>query len=307
MRNREPSPTLKTPAKITATTPRQAYGYLAVIIATWAANWPMMRLALAHTEPMVFVSLRMAGSIAILAPILAALSCPLLPVRRERLALFWVGQLQVTGFLVFSIIGLAIVPPGRAIVLAYTMPLWAIPLGLGLSREVLSSGKLAGVTIGFAGLVLFMNPALIDWRDPRAVAGNLLLLLAAICWAAGSCLYQRHPWQSNFWAQTFWQLAVGAVTVIALAVVLEPDWSVEWSPGFVAILAYNWIVTTALGYFLWNKVLAMMSPVMAGQVLTLTPISGFFLSTMIFGGAVTVDVVASILLIAIGLVLTLRR
>src|SRR6266404_3023621 len=204
-----------------------------------------------------------------------------------------------------SIIGLSIVPPGRAIVLAYTMPLWAIPLGLGLSREVLSSGKLAGVTIGFAGLVLFMNPALIDWRDPRAVAGNLLLLLTAICWAAGSCLYQRHPWQSNFWAQTFWQLAVGAVTIIALAVVLEPDWSVDWSPGFVAILVYNWVVTTALGYLLWNKVLAMMSPVMAGQVLTLTPISGFFLSTMIFGGAVTVDVVASILLIAIGLVLTL--
>jgi len=76
MRNRESSPTPKTPAKIAAAAPRQAYGYLAVIIATWAANWPMMRLALAHTEPMVFVSLRMAGSIAILTPILAALSCP---------------------------------------------------------------------------------------------------------------------------------------------------------------------------------------------------------------------------------------
>jgi drug/metabolite transporter (DMT)-like permease len=98
-----------------------------------------------------------------------------------------------------------------------------IDLGLGLSREVLSFARLAGVTIGFAGLVLFMNPAVIDWRDPRAVAGNLLLLLSAICWAAGSCLYQRHPWKSNFWAQTFWQLAVEAVTIIALAVVLEPD------------------------------------------------------------------------------------
>ena len=98
---------------VTDVTPRLAYLYLGVMVATWAANWPLMRLALAHAEPMVFVSLRMAGSIAILAPILAALSCPLLPVRRERLALFWVGQLQVTGFLVFSIIGLAIVPPGR--------------------------------------------------------------------------------------------------------------------------------------------------------------------------------------------------
>jgi hypothetical protein len=48
-------------------------------------------------------------------------------------------------------------------------------------------------------------------------------------------------------------------------------------------------VTTVLGYFLWNKVLAIMPPVTAGQVLTLTPTCGFFLSTMIFGGAITVD------------------
>src|SRR5216684_3752543 len=139
-----------------------------------------MKLALADAPPVVFVLLRLVGTVALLAPALLLLRAPLLPVPGERWGLFWVGQLQVAGFLIFSIIGLAIVPPGRAIVLAYTMPLWAIPIGLVLSREVLSSGKLAGVTIGFAGLVLFMNPALIDWRDPRAVAGNLLLL-AAIC------------------------------------------------------------------------------------------------------------------------------
>jgi hypothetical protein len=37
----------------------------------------------------------------------------------------------------------------------------------------------------------------------------------------------------------------------------------------VGILAYNWIVTTALGM---NKVLSMMSVVVAGQFLALTPI-----------------------------------
>jgi drug/metabolite transporter (DMT)-like permease len=291
---------------VSGTTPRLAYAYLGVMVATWAGNWPLMRLALAHSKPIVFVSLRMAGSIAILAPILAVLRRPLLPVPTERLALFWVGLFQVTGFLVFSIIGLAIVAPGRAIVLAYTMPLWAVPLGLGWSREMPSQSKLAGVTVGFAGLILFMNPALVDWADLRQVAGNLFLLLAAICWAVGSCLYGRRLWRSSFWAQTFWQLAVGAVMIVAPAVFLEPDWSVQWTPGFVAILAYNWIVTTALGYFLWNKVLAVMSPVVAGQVLTLTPISGFLLSALIFGGAITPDIMGAILLIAIGLVLTLR-
>ena len=292
---------------VTGTSPRLASVYLGVMVATWAANWPLMRLALAHAEPMVFVALRMAGSVAILAPLLLVLRCPLLPVGRERLALFWIGLFQVTGFVVFSIIGLAIVAPGRAIVLAYTMPLWAIPITLGLTRELPSAGKLAGAAVGFAGLVVFMNPALVDWTDPREVAGNLLLLLAAVCWALGSCLYGRRLWRSDFWAQTFWQLAVGAVTIVVPVALLVPDWSVRWTPGFTAILVYNWVVTTSLGYFLWNKVLAVMSPAVAGQVLTLTPICGFLLSSVIFGGAITIDIVAGIMLIATGLVLTLRR
>ena len=49
-----------------------------------------------------------------------------------------------------------------------------------------------------------------------------------------------------------------------------------------------------------------MSPAVAGQVLTLTPIKQLLLSTLIFGGAIAVDIVAGILLIAIGIVLTLR-
>ena len=59
-------------------------------------------------------------------PALLVAGKPLLPARGERLTLFWVGQLQVAGFLICSIIGLAILPAGRAIVLAYTMPLWAL-------------------------------------------------------------------------------------------------------------------------------------------------------------------------------------
>jgi drug/metabolite transporter (DMT)-like permease len=74
----------------------------------------------------------------------------------------------------------------------------------------------------------------------------------------------------------------------------------------VAILAYNWVVTTALGYFLWAKVLTAIPATTAGQVLALTPVGGFLLSTVIFGGAITADVIASIGLIVAGIILTLR-
>src|SRR5689334_819319 len=171
--------------------PPVVYLYLAVTVVTWAGNWPLMKLALADVSPLQFVLLRLGGTIALLLPMLPAMRIPLLPARGERLTLAWVGLLQVAGFLIFSIIGLAIVPAGRAIVLAYTMALWAIPIGLWLWPEGYGRRQLAGAAVGFAGLVLFMNPGLVDWTNRRALAGNGLLLAAAICWALGSCLYRR--------------------------------------------------------------------------------------------------------------------
>jgi drug/metabolite transporter (DMT)-like permease len=287
--------------------PLIAYVYLAIILLTWAGNWPLMKLALGSVPPLKFVLLRLCGSLVLIAPALLAARLPLLPYRGERLVLFWVGEFQVAGFLIASIIGLSILPAGRAIVLGYTMPLWAIPIGIFIWPESHGRAQLAGAAIGFAGLVLFMNPGLVDWGDPRILAGNLLLLLAAIFWALGSCLYRRHKFQSPFWVQTFWQLAVSVVPVAAIVIAGFAPGAVHWSPFLVAVVFYNAVVTTALGYFLWGKVLSMMPAAMAGQVLTLTPIGGFALSTLIFGGTLTLDVVISIVLIVAGIFVTLRR
>lgn len=293
-------------AVIPTAPPRIVYLYLAVIVVSWAGNWPLMKLALGDAPPITFVLLRLAGTLGVLAPAMLALKTPLLPERGERWGLFWVGQLQIAGFLIFCIIGLAILPAGRAIVLGYTMPLWAIPIELWLEPRRLGRGQLAGAAVGFAGLFLFMNPGLVDWGSPRILFGNAMLLAAAICWALGSILYRRRAWRSPFWAQTFWQLAVSAVVVAPIALPGAIGEGVHWTPALVAILAYNWVVTTALGYFLWNKVLAVMSAGVAGQVMALTPVGGFLLATAMFGGTVTGDIVVSIVLIIGGIILTLR-
>ena len=277
------------------------------MIISWAGNWPLMKLALGQVPPLLFVLLRLLGSLVLIAPVLVATRQPLLPVRGERMGLLCVGELQVGGFLIFSIIGLALLPAGRAIVLAYTMPLWAIPIGLFLWPEPLSRNQLVGAAIGFAGLALFMNPSLVDWGNGRILVGNTLLLLAAITWALGSCLYRRRTWRSPFWVQTLWQLAVSIIPVGAIALTGAAAGPMRWSWGVIAILTYNCIVTTALGYFIWGKVLSMMPAATAGQVVTLTPIGGFLLSAMIFGGTMTGDVVLSIALIVVGIFVTLRR
>src|SRR5207302_1105787 len=157
------------------------------------------------------------------------------------------------------------------IVVACTFSLWAIPIGYGLGVERLGRGHLVGAAVGFAGLVLFMNPGLVDWQSGQVLFGNAMLLLAAIAWALGSCLYRRRIWRSGFWAQTFWQLAVSTPVVAAVVLGEAMDQPIRWSGVLVAVLAYNWVVTTALGYFWWGKVLAVMPASIAGQVLALTP------------------------------------
>jgi drug/metabolite transporter (DMT)-like permease len=294
-----------TPAEASAQS-RAVYLWLAIVVSSWALNWPLMKLALADAPPFPFVLLRLVGTLVVLALPMLAVRRPLLPDAGERLGLFWVGQLQIAGFLICSIIGLSILPAGRAIVLAYTMALWAIPLEWLLETQRLGRWQVAGAAIGFAGLFLFMNPAEVDWQSPRMLAGNAMLLGAAICWAGGSILYRRRVWRSNFWAQTFWQLAVSTPVVAALALPALLHETIHWTPGLAAVLAYNWLITTALGYYLWNKVLSVMAAGVAGQFMALTPVGGFLVATAIFGGAVTADVVVSIALIVAGIMLTLR-
>ena len=287
--------------------PPIVYVYLAIVVVTWSANWPLMKLAIGEVPPLLFVLVRLVGGLLLVAPALVATGQGLVPRRGERWGLFWVGQGQVAGFLICSIIGLSILPAGRAIVLAYTMPLWAIPIGLFLWPAPLGRRAMVGAAIGFAGLVLFMNPGLVDWTNPRILAGNAMLLLAAISWALGSCYYRRRRWQTPFWVQTFWQLLVSTVPAAVIVASGMAGWNVHFSATSIAIVAYNCIVTTALGYFLWNKVLSLMPAAMAGQVMTLTPIGGFVLSAWLFGGAITADVVASIVLIVAGICVTLGR
>jgi drug/metabolite transporter (DMT)-like permease len=133
-----------------------------------------------------------------------------------------------------------------------------------------------------------------------------MLLLAAVCWAAGSVLYRRRPWRSNFWTQTFWQVVVSAVALAAIAIPVTWGEPIRWTPTLILVLAYNWAISIALGYFLWNKVLSVMPAGVAGQVMALSPVGGFLLSVAIFGGGITADVVLSIALIVGGIALTLR-
>src|SRR6185369_1825127 len=108
------------------------------------------------------------------------------------------------------------VPVGRSIVLAYTTPLWVTPGAAIFLGERLSPRRAAGVALGLLGLVVLFNPFAFDWNDGNAVLGNLLLLLAALMWAASILHIRGHRWHSTPFQLAPWQALLAAILLLAM-------------------------------------------------------------------------------------------
>ena len=279
--------------------------YLTVAILSWGGNWILMKLIVGDLPAIAFTLIRVAGAAAVVVALLVATRRPLLPLRAERLPLAGIGLLQVAALLSLGILGLHYVQTGRAVVLTYTMQIWAIPLERWLVGQRLSRVKLAGAGVSLAGLLLYMEPGMIDWHDPGALIGNGILLSGAVVWALGAVLYRRRAWHSDVWTQTAWQLLV-SVPPLCLGALVGWDRPIVWSAKLLAVFVVNWTVPTALAYWCWARVLAVMPAATAGQWLLLTPVFAYVASVFIFGDPVTLPILASIALILAGLLLTVR-
>jgi drug/metabolite transporter (DMT)-like permease len=277
-----------------------------VIVIVWGANWPMLKMVLSDIGPFSFTALRLFGAAVVIGLALAAAGERVLPPPEERMRRAVCGFFQMGAMLGLSLVGLQFVNVGRAAVLAYTMQLWAIPIGVILLGERPSALKLVGGVIGFAGLLLFFNPSLMDWGSGRALFGDGILVAAALSWALGATLYRRWKFTAGYFSQTGWQLLMGSLPLIAVALRIEDVRSIHWSGFLLFFLAFNWLVVIAFDYWCWTRVLNDLSASTAGQVLMLVPILAYFLSVIIFGEAITWDALASVALIVCGIALTFR-
>ncbi len=283
------------------------YAQLGGVVLFWGANWLVMKLALDDIGPLAFSAMRLVGAALIVAALVPLLRFPLLPPKGERLPLALIGTLQIAGMMDLCAIALQMVPPGRAAVMAYTMQMWALPLGVLLACERFTRRRVAGALLAFAGVLVFVNPAMMDWGDRSVLIGNGLLITCALSWALGATLYRRWgPWRAPFWTQTFWQIAASAVVTVPLALAFEQARPVDWTPALCLALAFNWVIATALCFWWWSRSLAAMPASQAGQIICLVPVTALLLSAVFMDEPLTLGVLLAVGLIGAGIVTTMR-
>jgi drug/metabolite transporter (DMT)-like permease len=262
--------------------PRHLWWVLAGITLVWGFNWTAMKVAIAEVAPLTFRTLCLAAGSAVLFAVLKASGQPLGVPRSQWRRLILIAFFTITCWNVLVVFGLRLIPSGRAAILAYTMPAWAIPLSVWFLGERMNARKLVGLALGMAGMALLLAQEFTSLAG--APLGALMVLGAACTWAIGTLLQKKFPVQAPVAALTAWMMLIGGIPIYVGALVLE-DWralgEVSLVPGLA--VAYNVLLSFAWAHWAWIKLATSVSVTTFSLSMLMTPVVGV-ISGMLFLG-----------------------
>jgi drug/metabolite transporter (DMT)-like permease len=250
---------------------------LAVIAPIWGYSWVVSKVALTYATPFTFIALITSSCTFCLFVLLVATGRSLRPPPlRWTIA---IGVLQTTLFNSLATLALSVGGAGKVSVLAYTMTFWLLLLAWLFLGERLRGMQWPAVALAFAGLVLVVRP----WDIGGALSGALAAA-AGLAWAGGSLLVKLLQRRTDVDALslTAWQMAAGAVPLVAFALVTQSGWP-EWTGTFIACLAYSALLSNALCWGLWVIALRSLRAGAAAMGTLAVPVIGVVASWMQLG------------------------
>ena len=262
--------------------PARLWWLLAALTLAWGFNWTAMKLALAEVPPWIFRSLCLGLGSAVLFLVLR-LGGQRIPLPRGQwLRISVLALLNITGWNMLVAFGLTMIPSGRASILAYTMPVLAIPLSVWLLGERLTMAKASGLVLGLAGLTLLLGEGYAALG--AAPLGTLLVLGAAASWALGAVLQKKYPIAMAPGPYTAWIMLLGGVPIFVGAALLEdPSALAHLGAGAAFGIAYNVLIAFAFAYWAWIKLATSVSVTVFSLSILIIPVVAV-LGGMVFLG-----------------------
>ncbi|MEU4378587.1 EamA family transporter [Micromonospora echinofusca] len=292
-----------------AARPALLWTALLLVYVLWGSTYLGIRIAVESMPPLGSAAARFAAAALVLAIVLR--------LRRGRGALrvdpYQLASAALVGVLLLAggngLVVLAesgppgvAVPSGIAALLVATVPLLVVLLRT-VTGDRPRSWTLAGVTLGFVGLVLLVLPT--GGTGAVPLTGALTVVVGATCWSVGSFLSGRIRMPADPFVATVYEMLAGAAALAVLSVgrgelrgfdpgtVTTRSWLalayLTVAGSLVAFTAYVWLlhhapISLASTYAYVNPVVA----VALGALFVAEPVT----ARVVLGGAVIVAGVA---------------
>ncbi len=254
---------------------------LALLTLSWGINWPIMKIGVLHYPPLSFRTLGMMGGLIAIWIAARAQHASLVIPKGERMSVI---KLAIPNMLVWHaliIVGVKMLSSGRAAILGYTMPVWAVLAGLLFFGDRISRSALVGIGLAFIGAMLLLSSEFSKLSGQPL--GTILVLIAAAAWGYGTVMMKRTSLSMPTISLTFWMLAFTTCVMSVLSVVLEADLmrmpvAVEW-----AAILYNAIIIFGFAHVIWFRLARILPPVASSLSVMMIPVLGVFSGAWILG------------------------
>ncbi len=259
-------------------------GRLALVAFLVVANalcYVSIKAGLQFAPPLAFAGLRAALGGAVLLGALVATGHSVVPPRR-----LWLGILGLAALGTTLLYSAMFMSPGRtgagiASVVGNTGPIWLVGFGALFLEERITRVRIEAMALGFVGVGLIALPALVE--PSRSGAPAFLIPLAAALGAAGATvLLKRMEVTDQLLAVAGWQLLIGAVPILALSGLFEPQARIVWSSQFVLLLAFLSLVGTAGALSIWYWLVQREEVGRLGLLLFAVPPLGLLFAWIVF-------------------------
>ena len=284
-------------------------GYLALITLAliWGAAFLFIKLAVRDMSPATVVLTRAFFGALTLGVIFAVRrQTPFPPGTRSRLLPFL--TMAIVGSLIpwFAIaFGEQSISSALASILNATTPLWTAVLAYWVTPAERPSGlNYLGVAIGFLGTGILIAPDLIG-QPLRATTIGTLAVAAAACSYAVAALVQRRRLRGVSPLQVgFWQLALTAP--LALAAALPTVGATHLHVSSIAAMLFLGVGASGIGFLLYYFMMNTLGATRATTVTFLLPVTAVFWGTSLLREAITITILAGMVVILLGVFLTSR-
>jgi len=216
------------------------------------------------------------------------------------------GLLGVTGFNTLVYLAMQTTTAINAVLVNSCIPVIIVIASWLLYQEKLSVRQCCGVCISLSGVLLIIsqgNPQIL--LQLQFNRGDVLVFLAAVCWALYSANLKRFP-------RGLHPLAYQTAIVIPGLVALTPLYILEIAGGktfaitaaTVGTIFYVAIFASVLAFIFWNRAVSILGANRAGPFIHLMPVFSTILAVIFLNETLTANHLRAVLLIFGGILLT---
>lgn len=284
--------------------PSNSYAWLALMVLLWGASWPITKLALAEVPPLWLATIRFASAGACLFVYLAVQGRLRLPPKKDLPIVLSIGLLQMMTFTGLGMIAMVHIDASRAVLLAYTTPLWCVLAAWVVFKEQPSKLQVLALLVGLVGIAVICSPAELDWSAEGTMMGAGFLLLAAIAWAVVILHVKRHRWTSSPIELAPWQMLLASVPLAVIAFVQEGSpASIAFNTSLVQMLVFIGPIATSACFVISAEHGRRISTFEMSNFTLGVPLVGIVLSQLVLNVEITAVFTLGLCLVVAGVVL----